>query len=238
MSDTDEEQLPPPRKGDVLFGGGEEHPMASACLNYTSSDYGYRQGYRRAGQLLADYVCKECREQDLLVFPVVHNYRHHIELTLKHLVGLGSYLVDRTLTPEIKRLLLKSHDLKQLWATLKPILFAVGKSVRWKPQRADIDGVEWYINQLHAVDKGSFSFRYPTDTTGAPSLPGMKHLNIYQFASRMERLAEYLDTIAFGFSIEEDQKSEYETYEAEMQAEYEAEMRSNEQSYDEGYYYE
>jgi hypothetical protein len=238
MSDTDEEQLPPPRKGDVIFGAGEEHSMANACLNYTSSDYGYRQGYRRAGQLLADYVCKECREQDLLVFPIVHNYRHHIELTLKHLVGLGSYLVDHKLTAEIRGLLLRSHDLKQLWGTLKPILFAVGKSVRWKPERADIAGVESYINQLHVVDKGSFSFRYPTDTTGAPSLPGMKYLNIYQFASHMERLAEYLDTIAFGFSIEEDKKGEYAAYEAEMQAEYDAEMRSYEQSYDEGYHYE
>src|SRR4051794_9293658 len=176
----DDEDLPPPRKNDVLFGAGKDFPMASACLNFATSDYGYRQGYRRAGKILAEYVCNECRNQDLLVFPIVHNYRHHIELTLKHLIGLGSYLIDQQITPEIKGLLLKSHNLKQLWGTLNPILFAVGKSVSWKPEREDIEGVESYSNQLHAVDKGSFSFRYATDSDGNPSLPGMTHLNIYK----------------------------------------------------------
>jgi hypothetical protein len=72
----------------------------------------------------------------------------------------------------------------------------------------------------HAVDKGSFSFRYATDTEGAPSLPGMTHLNIYQFANLIERLADYLETTAFGFSIEEDLKNEYEAYLRSFRDEY------------------
>lgn len=236
MMESEDEELepPPPRKEDVLFGASHEFPMTNACLNFTMSDYGYREGYRRAGKIIAEYVCKECMDQDLLVFPIVHSYRHYVELTLKHLIGLGLYLIDRQVTPEIKGVLLKSHDLKQLWGNLKPVLYAVGKSVRWKPQRDDVEGLESYINQLHAVDRGSFGFRYSTDTKGAPSLPAMTHLNIYQFASRMERLADYLETIDFGFSMEEDLKNEYATYEAEMQAEFEGEMRSYEPNYDEG----
>ena len=41
----------------------------------------------------------------------------------------------------------------------------------------------------------------------------------------MERLADYLETIVFGFSMEEDQKQEYET-----------EMRAYEPNYADGYY--
>ena len=82
--------------------------MANACLNFTTSDYGYREGYRRAGRLLAKYVCNECKHQDLLVYPIVHNYRHHLELMLKHLIGVrlifeqsGDYTRSKEAYPEI-----------------------------------------------------------------------------------------------------------------------------------------
>lgn len=234
-TEEDREPSPPPRKGDVLIRAGDELPMANACLNLGTSEYAYRQGYRRAAKLLSEYVCNECRDQDLLVYPIVHNYRHHVELTLKHLIAVGSYLSHREITPQIRRLLRRSHSLKQLWGTLKPILLA-DTAVRWQPENADIEGVESYIQQLSAADEGSYCFRYATDTDGNPSLPGMTHLNVYVFANHMEQLAEYLDTVAFGFSMEEDLKQEYEAYEAEMQAEFEAEMRSCEPTYDEGYY--
>jgi hypothetical protein len=227
MSELEEDrELSPPRKGDVLIGQGNEHPMATACLNFSTPEYAYRQGYRRAAKLVAEYVCTQCRDQDLLVYPIVHNYRHHVELTLKHLIALGSYLCDRVVAPQVRVLLRKSHGLEQLWGELKPILYAAGKVASWKPEDVDIDGVESYIHQLSAADRGSYSFRYPTDTKGEPSLPGMAYLNIYVFANHMEQLAEYLDTIAFGFSMEEDLKQEYQTYEAEVQAEFEAEMHS------------
>jgi hypothetical protein len=219
-SEEDFEPTPPPRKNDVLFGAAEKFPMANACLNYAISDYGYREGYRRAGKLLAEYVCNECKHQDLLVYPIVHNYRHHLELMLKHLIGVGSYLSSRAITPEVKRLILRSHNLDQLWRALKPVLSAAAQAVGWNPDPDDIEGVESYVQQVHAVDKGSFAFRYATDTEGSPSLPGLTHLNIYQFAELMERLAKYLDTIAFGFSMEEDLKSEYETYLWSLQDEY------------------
>lgn len=67
VGEEDFEPTPPPRKNDALFGAAEEFPMANACLNFTTSDYGYREGYRRAGRLLAEYVCNECKHQDLLV---------------------------------------------------------------------------------------------------------------------------------------------------------------------------
>ncbi len=66
--------------------------MANACLNIDGSDSGYRHGYWRAPKLLADHVSSSGRDQDLLVYPIVHSYRHHVELTLKHLIVLGSYL--------------------------------------------------------------------------------------------------------------------------------------------------
>jgi len=224
--EEDRELSPPPRKGDVLIRPGDEFPLANACLNFGFSEYAYRQGYWRAAKLLAEHVCNMGRDQDLLVYPLVHNYRHHVELTLKHLLALGSYLSNREITPQIRGLLWRSHSLTQLWGALKPILFEVGAAVGWKPEKADIEGVESYVQQLSAADGGSYSFRYATDTNGNPSLPRMTHLNIYVFASHMEQLAEYLDTIAFGFSMEEDLKQEYEGYQAEMQADFEAEMGS------------
>jgi len=157
--------LPPPRKQDVLVRSDAERPALNACLNYipgVSRDYGYRLGYRKAAKILADYVCETASEQDGLVFPIVYNYRHHVELVLKRLIHVGSYLVDRELTKG-DEVALGKHRLDLLWNAVRPILFEVCKDAGLsKPDNDDIEGVDSYIRQLNDVDPDSYGFRYAT----------------------------------------------------------------------------
>ena len=85
------------------------------------------------------------------------------------------------------------HQLHQLWPNFKPILQTVCQQYRHEIPRADIEGIDSYVEQLADVDPDAQAFRYALDKKGYPSLPsGLKHINVAVFAEHMERLADYL----------------------------------------------
>lgn len=186
-----------PRKGDVLFRSDPSKWQTNACLrgHGVSSDYVYAEGYHLGGQILANYVIQEKWEQDLLVYPIVFLYRHHVELQLKRLISLGAILTDRALDKSDLSFLRSSHRLDQLWIRLLPI---IQQACDWKLlsiTNDEIEGIASYIRQLHHIDERSFSFRYEITRDGKPSLPDsekLPHINIEVFAETMESLANYL----------------------------------------------
>lgn len=202
------EPLPPPRKGDVLFGP-DRKGRPSACL-HLSANYAYTEGYRIAARTLAKQVCETGEDRDLLIFPIIYLYRHHLELRLKRLIVVGAFLIDKTLDePEIKQVTTK-HNLNDLWTTLKPFLRSVNETWEGDPiPTEDLDGIDSYVKQLTKVDPDSQAARYEFSTKGAKSISGISHINIGTFSALMERLAAYLDGIDSQFSAHKDSKNEF-----------------------------
>jgi len=95
-------ELPHPKKGDVLFASDSSLWQMDARLDYRPcDDYPYRQGYRRAGRILTEWIAANSHDVDFLVYPICHAYRHFVELTLKMLIsGLrgGAVLLCRRVT--------------------------------------------------------------------------------------------------------------------------------------------
>jgi len=184
-----------PRKGDVLFQSDSSLWHMDAILDYRpGNDYTYRQGYRRAGRLLTEWIAEKCRDQDFLVFPICHAYRHFVELTLKSLIQLGCLLTERELTERESKLQAGSHNLRALWDAFKAIAAEVEKTTGVEPPpKTDIEGIEAYIDQLHAVDEGSYAFRYPLKKTGEISLGNMARINLGRFCEHIEKLCNYLN---------------------------------------------
>ena len=164
MADDEESVVgtsPPPRKSDVLFGSGADW-QANACVNGIDDSTAYQDGYRRAALHLAEHVCDAGRGQDFLVYPIVYLYRHHIELTLRSIISVACFLVDHTLT-ERDLNTLGRHDLAKLWKLARPLLnpiCALGGSPSLPPD--DLDGIDFYIMQLHRHDPDGQRFRYAT----------------------------------------------------------------------------
>ncbi len=76
MADKEDYKSVMPQKTDVLFGADRSRWHMDAMLDYRrGNDYTYRQGYRRPGRLLTEWVA-EHGETDFLVFPICHAYRH------------------------------------------------------------------------------------------------------------------------------------------------------------------
>lgn len=218
--DDDLAQLPPPRKGDLLFRDDLPDCHNNACLNVTWGDdqVGYTEGYRRGARLLVEHVMENARDQDYLVYPVIFLYRHHIELALKNIIMRAPFLIERSLTDTENKHLGK-HRLDLLWQDLRPMFAAICKAAGWAAlDPADIEGIEDYIAQLSALDPDSYSFRYTRSKKGERSLPpDVKRINLRHFAETIERLADYLDGLdAATVHLEE--------VKAEMEAEYRREM--------------
>ena len=90
---------PSPKKEDVLFGPGEDW-HANACISHWDAPWAYSNGFRRAGQQLAMHVCETGTDQDVLIYPIVYLYRHHVELVLKSVIKSASSLLNRELSEQ------------------------------------------------------------------------------------------------------------------------------------------
>ena len=218
----------PPRKGDQLFtGSGDEGWQMNAQIHsHRDSGYGYVRGYRIAAQAMTQRLIDEKGwETNFLVYPVAFLYRHHLELMLKRLIVVGTFLEDKALTPAECNQTKKTHRLDLLWNILRPLI----KS-QCPPADDDIKGVSHYINELNKVDPESQSFRYALSTKDEPALSSIPYMNMAIFAAAMERLCNFFDFIDVQFDLHTDNKNEMLAYkadcEAEMRAEYEAEMRA------------
>jgi hypothetical protein len=194
----------PPRKSDELFGQGANW-QSKACAASGFDDIVYQDGYRRAALHLAQYVFDRGPGHDFLVYPIIYLYRHHIELTLKSIIGTTYILLDQAATAKGSKTLTQ-HDLSQLWVLARSLLNPVSEMADgsiFPPD--DLDGIDSYIRQVHEHDPNGQHFRYPTTRKGAPSLrPGLIGINIRGLSDALERLADYLEGVDnwFGDLIE------------------------------------
>jgi hypothetical protein len=199
---------PPPSKEDVLFRADPNDVRANASLHFPGAGFLYAKGYRTAARLLTKHVIETGTDKNILVFPILYLYRHHIELVLKHLTVIGAYLVDKELSKSETDQLSK-HRLDLLWTNFRPILDAVCKEVGWKPPaKEDIEGVDSYIRQMTDVDLDGQGSRYVVSKKGEPSMPHLRNINIRVFADGVERLGDFLEGLDAGFAAMEDIKNE------------------------------
>lgn len=80
------EDLPWPEQGDSLFQ--ESGRMSDAWIrpsdaNFTVYAYSYREAAER---LLKSAAAGGGHDSDLLIYPILFLYRHHVELQLKHII--------------------------------------------------------------------------------------------------------------------------------------------------------
>ena len=192
--------IPWPEKGDDLFKG-EGHWWEFACLNFTPDQWdSYAWGYKLAADLLVEHVERTGADQDTLVYPIVFSYRHYLELRLKELIIRGNQLLG--ICEEFPDI----HDINKLWRLCRRILEKV-----WPEGPCeDLDTVEERIDQLWEKDPGSIAFRYPTDTAGRPSLPGLRQINIANMSTVMDKISSLLEGLSTGI---------YENLEAKREGE-------------------
>jgi hypothetical protein len=145
-----------PTRGDRLLRDAKDwNRGVTFPQDELSRDAHIWSGYMRAGAALIEACDDDQPERHFLIYPILFNYRHGIELAMKWIiVRYGCYSsVEMEVTTH--------HDLWQLWKVCKEIIIEVGSDDDAIPM------VEQVIKDFHDLDKSALAFRYSRDTRGA-----------------------------------------------------------------------
>jgi len=160
----------------------------------------YATGFREAGDRLLEDLLDRGRHHDLLVYPIVFLYRHHIELMLKFLIQDMHRMLDKD--PPSKDIL-KTHFLRKLWGDLEG-LTDEWKGRDWKSE-PDAQSAARLIRELDKADPKSEMFRYPSDHD-------MEFLEMRSMRNAMAALCNFLEAMSLEIERQRDFDSEMREY--------------------------
>lgn len=193
-----------PKKRNQLFKAilGDWH---NACLYAFHEDLNwsmYLFGYKKAGDILVDYVGNSRSHQDSLVYPIVFLYRQYVELQLKLIIKEGYQLLS------IKKNYKKCHKIDELWRDCKEIITRI-----WPQETSEMILIDDIITEFSLIDPISTAFRYPTNKNGNLSLPdNLLHINLRNLSDHMQKIDDFLGPVCDAISIDLAEKKEYENY--------------------------
>ena len=172
-----------------LFEPGDDWRL-NACLNYgADSWFAYADGYRRAAELVTDYVRGRHTDQDILIFPVLFLWRHHLEVKLKAIARKAARLLGEDWAPTA------DHDLSQLFAPACLLLERCFDQFGQKLPRADLARVRTALARFKTIDARAMTFRYPEDLLNTKHLEGVTHINFDVVANHMTQLSDVLENM-------------------------------------------
>lgn len=139
-------------------------------------------GYKKAADLAVAHCAEHPADRDFLVYPIVFNYRHFIELSLKYQLATHGPSVD--MSPNWN-----THDLAKLWE-------AFGEMVdRYRiPDPDDADAVvQSVVAEFAKIDPGSDAYRYPVDQKGKPLPIAFASTHLANLADVMAAVGGYFN---------------------------------------------
>jgi hypothetical protein len=138
------------------------------------------EGYKSAADLMVEAAADGQPKRQILVFPILFNYRHFIELSLKYQLAQFGPAVG--IEPNWN-----SHDLAKLWVAFLEMIERYGTE-----DRDDVDPiVESIILEFAKIDPASYSYRYPVDRQGNPVPVAYSDLHLATLADVMQGVAGY-----------------------------------------------
>lgn len=189
-----------PEKGDKLFiepSDDAYHDKAIIGRFGKKSDYLIITGfYEVAITSLRALKAKGVGDKDSQIYPILYNFRHYLELTLKQTIRnfrlINSEITDDEVGYKTE------HGLKNLWETLKRYLMEIeNENFKNKETKA----FEALILELDTIDAGSFAFRYHCDAGKSPKdkikliVTEEMHISLDNLEKSMIKLHNYIDGI-------------------------------------------
>jgi len=199
-----------------LFRSG--HTYGNVVLNFqdaASGEFGvYARAFHKAGQALFERMFAKSSYNSLEGCPIIFLYRHALELYLKAIMLHGeAILLMNGKTLIWNRSLLQKHSLLPFFPLLKQTFDAVGWT--WELHIEGLrtfEEVEELLRDFETIDHASYTFRYPIDKKGNPSVPHHFIVHMPTFCERMDSLLESLEAALMGLEVTEDRMLEAAYY--------------------------
>jgi len=174
---------PWPSRTDSFFAPEQEW-WHNACLGWSHDQWAtYSDGYLRASLVLLDHALSEGHDLDILIYPIVFNFRHYVELKLKYLIVAASDLLD------MRQAFPHTHDLTNLWGTTKPLLAQVFAG----QDHGELLSVSRVMRELAGADPSSEVFRYPADKHDSPHHGADRRIGLGRFRSTAQNLSAFFE---------------------------------------------
>lgn len=170
----------------------------------------YSDGFRSAARRLVVNLIERSDPDllvDVVVYPILFLYRHHLELLLKLLIVAGRRLLAENGDQPF------GHRLDKLWMIARPIMERCFDDGDWSQNEI----VTSLMAELYSWDPTGEAGRYAKNNKGMKHFEELSLLNIRHFADVAERLSEYLSAVLDAIEITESQRREWE---AEMLQDY------------------
>lgn len=137
-------------------------------------------GYKQAADLMVAASADDRSMRDMLVFPVVFNYRQFLELALKYQIATYGPAVGINAN-------WTTHSLDTLWVQFLEMLDRYGTE---DPDEVD-PVVGEIVLEFAKIDPGSYSYRYPVDRRGEAIPVAYSDLHLPTLADVMTAVAGY-----------------------------------------------
>lgn len=176
--------------------------------------YPYIRAYTECGELLFRYINENPTIKNNVFLPMCYLFRNGLELAMKEILFEESSYDFQTTASLLKD---SSHSFMKLWRYINGDIINHAGGLE---DDETIINIEKYLIQLHKFDSASDKFRYPTDKYLAIHFKNPIKLdikNIYNF---------FVESSNF-FSGASSMMNAQNELNRELEAEYEAEMRSH-----------
>lgn len=169
------------------------NPSYNACVgnNGGATDRTYASGYKDSVEILLNAVLDGGCILDRLVYPIMYNARHYVELSLKSTLE-SLRLIYKSRRCRFEASGMKGHSLKILMTEVKRL-----SSIDPVYQEV-VTELEKYVSDYYEIDDSAETFRFSKSHDGKKHLEDRDCIGLIGFAenfAKMSELLEWLDTI-------------------------------------------
>lgn len=173
-----------PKKGDRLLRASNDWDnCVEFSVNPLSRHVHIWSGYVRAGAALVEQCERAPLDRHSLIYPILFDYRHALELAMKWIIDTYGRYVDVRLNEDER-----DHDLWHLWGYCKQVITALGSAGE---KDNALRAVEQIVKDFHDLDKSSMAFRYPTKKDGATIRLPDTSINLQNIKEVMESVDHF-----------------------------------------------
>ena len=192
----------------MKFDGTDKSKYFSVGFsNEPHNDFGiFSKGYYLASNALAKHILEKSRFSCYEAYPVVFLYRHAFELALKNIIYKGALLAALSSFDDIDSKLYNKHQLLFLADKARQVLHKLFPHDLSLNRVAD--DILRVAQDFEAIDKDSYVYRYPINTSGESAVVKEQSVNLENLSERMNTILEHIDIIDFGMQIETDKAQE------------------------------
>ena len=173
-------------KYNALFRPGPNHDM-NACIGRNGGPYDYSsfgEGFFQAGFRIIERIEDGAWTLDILIYPLIFNFRHGIELYIKHFIVISERLQNGSETMN------KNHSLISNWDIAEKSLLRLQHS--WFDQ-LELAIAKDIIRDVVQVDPNNQVFRYPEDRNGKVFFDDFSVINAEVLRDGMKLLFELFE---------------------------------------------